>query len=319
MSWRLAKSEINTGAPSALASRRKLMGREFDSELLMERPTTSPEAQQSGIKTILFHVHDDDQLMDRLQVALSFARACGAHLHCLHVTPIEAYAVVDAYGGTFVNAQIVEALEERGQMVRRDLEAHLAKEDVTWDYEEITGELLPRLVQGAALADLVVTGREPKQREFGGPAVTLLGDLIGRVRTPLLVVGGNSVAADPLGAVVIAWNGSYEAANAVRSAVPLLRMASNVRVVRFTENKDELFPSTTLLEYLSRQGVHAELDVRPEPRDGIEAGIVEYALGIQASAIVMGGYSHSRAGEFLFGGVTRELLKSCELPLFLSR
>jgi nucleotide-binding universal stress UspA family protein len=295
------------------------MGREFDSELLMERPVVVPQDQQGGIKTILFQVHDDAELMKRLQVALSFARACGAHLHCLHVTPIEAYAVEDVFGGTFVNAQIVEALEERAQSVRRDLEAQLAKEDVTWDYEEVTGELMPRLIQSAALADLVITGREPKQREFGGPAITLLGDLLSRVRTPLLVIGGNSVDADPLGAMLIAWNGSYEAANAVRSAVPLLRMASSVRVVRFSEDKDEMFPSTTLLEYLSRQGVHAELDVRPEPRDGIEAGLVEYALGIQASAIVMGGYSHSRAGEFLFGGVTRELLKSCELPLFLSR
>jgi nucleotide-binding universal stress UspA family protein len=47
--------------------------------------------------------------------------------------------------------------------------------------------------------------------------------------------------------------------------------------------------------------------------------LLDYAIGIQASDIVMGGYSHSRAGEFLFGGVTRELLKSCELPLLLSR
>jgi nucleotide-binding universal stress UspA family protein len=33
----------------------------------------------------------------------------------------------------------------------------------------------------------------------------------------------------------------------------------------------------------------------------------------------MGGYSHSRAGEFFFGGLTRSLLKSCEVGLFVNR
>jgi nucleotide-binding universal stress UspA family protein len=32
----------------------------------------------------------------------------------------------------------------------------------------------------------------------------------------------------------------------------------------------------------------------------------------------MGGYGHNRAGEFLFGGVTRSLLKKCALPLFVA-
>jgi nucleotide-binding universal stress UspA family protein len=32
----------------------------------------------------------------------------------------------------------------------------------------------------------------------------------------------------------------------------------------------------------------------------------------------MGGYGHSRAGEFLFGGVTRALIKECPIALVLS-
>ena len=33
---------------------------------------------------------------------------------------------------------------------------------------------------------------------------------------------------------------------------------------------------------------------------------------------VMGGYSHSRAGEFMFGGVTRALLKDCPVALAMA-
>jgi len=293
-------------------------------ELVMERPktlgavSTAQQVAGAGIKTILFHVHDDDSVMDRLQIVLSIARACGAHVHCLHVTPIEAYTIVDVFGGTFVNQEIVGAFEQQAAQLRQKIENHLALEDLAWDYEEITGELMPHLVQSAALADLVVTGREPHEREFGGPGARLCGDLLALIRAPLLVTGDQPVGFDPFGLAVIAWNGSYEAANAVRASVPLLRMASRVEVIHFKETKDRRFPSTKLLEYLSRHGISADLDIRSEPLGGPEVGLVDYARRKGAAYIVMGAYGHSRAGEFLFGGVTRALLKECPGALVMA-
>jgi nucleotide-binding universal stress UspA family protein len=32
----------------------------------------------------------------------------------------------------------------------------------------------------------------------------------------------------------------------------------------------------------------------------------------------MGGYGHSRFGELLFGGVTREMLAHCPVPMFIA-
>lgn len=296
------------------------MKADFAAQLVMDRPETLSVAQQvagAGIKTILFHVHDDDSIMERLQVGLSLARACGAHLHCLHVTPIEAYTIVDSFGATFVNRDIVAAFEEEAAKLRQRIETQLGIEDVSWDYEEITGELMPHLVQSAALADILITGREPHEREFGGPAVSLVGDLLGQIRTPILITGDRMMDFDPFAPAVIAWNGSYEAANAVRAAVPLLKMASRVTVVQFSEERQRRFPSTLLVEYLSRHGIHAELESRTTSGD-IESALVSYAERHGASLIVMGGYGHSRAGEFLFGGVTRGLIKECPIALLMS-
>jgi len=53
-------------------------------------------------------------------------------------------------------------------------------------------------------------------------------------------------------------------------------------------------------------------------RRSFSADLVEYASVHNASYIVMGGYSHSRAGEFLFGGVTRDLLGECPITLALA-
>ena len=197
-------------------------------ELVREQsPKTNiePMSAPAGIKTILFHVHDDAGLPGRVQTALSIARAFGAHLHLLHVTPLDAYTVVDAMG-TYVNEGLVEMLEGEAAKVKASLEEQLAKEDVSWDYEEVTGALMNHLMERAALADLILTGREPHEREFGGPAIALLGDMLHRTRTPLFVVGDGARGVDLFGPAMVAWNGTHEAANALRSAVPLLKLSS---------------------------------------------------------------------------------------------
>lgn len=298
-----------------------MMAQHSHSELTMERSQSGSVAQQvagAGIKSILFHVHDDDTLMGRLQLVLSLARACSAHVHCLHVTPMEAYTVVDTFGGTFVNREIVDAFQEQAMKLQRRIESLLALEDVPWDYEEVTGPLVPRLIHSAALADIVITGREPREREFGGPAVTLCGDLLAQLRNPLMITGDATADFDPFAPAMIAWNGSYEAMNAVRAALPLLRMASDVCVVQLSEERDRRFPSTKLLEYLSMHGIHASLETHTTS-GGIADALIRCARAGGAGIIVMGAYGHSRAAEFLFGGVTRALLKECPIPLVMAR
>lgn len=289
-------------------------------QIFVDRPESVRANEQvpgAGIKTILLHVHDDAAVMDRLQLTLSLARACGAHIHCLHVTPIEAYSVVDTFGGSFVNAEIFHAFEERAAELQERIETQLTFEDVNWDYEEITGELVPHLVQSAALADVVITGREARDRGFDGPAVTLLGDMLTQIHAPILVPGDGACGFDPFAPAVIAWNGSYEAANAVRAALPFLKMARGVAVVQFSEERDRRFPSTVLVQYLSRHGISAGLEAHTTTTS-IDRALVSYSERQGAGVIVMGGYSHSRAGEFLFGGVTRALLKDCPIALLIA-
>ena len=213
--------------------------------LMMDQSSASmmePAASPAGIKSILFHVQDDKNLADRLDAALSIARTFGAHLHLLHVTPIQAYTVTDAFA-TYVSANIVTVLEEESAKLRAKLVKHLASEDVNWDYEEITGALMPHFVQRAALADLVLTGREAHEWDFGRPPIGLLGDMLDSIRTPMFIPGDNQRQIDLFGPAVVAWNGSYEAANALRSAVPLLKLASQVRIFSVEEPRDMQFPA----------------------------------------------------------------------------
>lgn len=287
-------------------------------ELVLERPVNVvQESAAAPIKAILFVVHDDDGLDDRFQAALSLARACSAHLQLLHVIPVQAYTAVDTYGGAFVSGEIVEALEEEADKIRKRLEEHLRKEDVSWNYEVATSVFLAEMIQNSALADLVVMGREPHWHEFSNTGPGLIGALICNTHTPLCVPGDGRKTFDPFGKALIAWNGSIEAANAVRASVGLLKMASEVHVIRYTEDRAISLEDDQLLEYLSRHGVHAEIECHLA-KDGIAEDLIGRATSAKSEYIVMGGYSHSRAGEFLFGGVTRELLRACSVSLLMA-
>ncbi|HEU4498944.1 MAG TPA: universal stress protein [Sphingomicrobium sp.] len=278
---------------------------------------------QAGVKTILLHVQNDKAIDQTLETALSLARACEAHLDCLHVTPIQAYVAFDSFGGVFVMSDVFKAIEEEESLLKERIQAELSKEDVSWDYIQTTGDVTSQLIGRAALADLIVTSRQPKRTDFQGSAIAMLGDLLHRSRTPLFVASDDGKVPDPTGSVLIAWNGSFEAANAVRSAIGLLKLASDVRILRIDEQKDEAFPSTALLEYLSRHGIHAELSLATAHPDAMDADFLSAHLNseaerMKAAYVIMGGYSHSRVSEYMFGGLTRSMLAASSIPLFIA-
>lgn len=296
--------------------------------LLVEQESRRLEtrAGQSSIKTILLHLLDDEFHDQRIESGLSLARACSAHLAFLHVTPSEAYVAFDKFGGILVMNDVMRRIDERDAELKRNVEERLAREDVSWDYQQVTGSIAPTLLGRASLADLLVIAREPPHDNYVAPAIGFLGDLIDRSRTPLFIPAFPQQSFDATGPAIIAWDGSIEAANAVRSALGLLRLSSEVRVVRISEKRTDdrkTFPATDVLEYLSRHGIHAQLSVVDPPaghpdQDVLSGMIVAEAMACGANYIVMGGYSHNRVAEYVFGGVTRTLLKECPVPLVIA-
>lgn len=277
------------------------------------------------MKTILLHVQNDSGVAHRLETALSLARACGAHLDCLQVTQMEAYIAVaptDNFGGILGESDAVKASTNEEVQLRLQIEDKLRSEGVTWDYFQVTGDLSMHLIRHAALTDLAVLGREPQGDDFTKPTLGLLGDLLHQSSTPLFIPAMTGAPADPTGSAVIAWDATYEAANAVKAAVGLLRFASDVRVIQVREDeKDEELPTIRLLEYLSRNGIKAEIHVEPfggTNKEAIADVIVGFAQNMSAAYIVMGGHRRGVIRRYLFGGVTQTLLTDCPLPLLIA-
>lgn len=122
--------------------------------------------------------------------------------------------------------------------------------------------------------------------------------------------------------ILIAWNAKREAARAVADALPLLTRAREVVIATIdaipSDGGHGPVPGKDLAVHLERHGV----DVRVNNIDGMgrtEAGaLMDEAAAFDANLLVMGGYGHARAQEWLLGGVTQELTRSAGMPLFLS-
>lgn len=274
--------------------------------------------QSEAMKSVLLHIHDDEGLEARLQAALAIVRASGGHLACVHVTPLSTYLGFESYGGAYILADLLKQLEEQQALMRAKIEAQLTNEDVTWSYRQETSDPAFALIRNGALADLIVVGRF-KSSHSAYPAVSVFGDLLKASRTPLLICSKDQQRFDPFGPAVVAWNGSFEAANALRAALPMLKQASAVHIVSVDEDKELDFPPLGASEYLSRHGVHSELSSVSRGSLTVADKLVATAQEKGAGYLVMGAYGHSRAREYLFGGVTRSVLEDCPLPLIVAR
>ena len=270
------------------------------------------------MKSVLLHVQDDAGLDNRLQAALSIVRATAGHLNCLHVTPTFQYVNSDGVGGMFVMQNLTEKFLEYGAQMQARIEAQLTNEDVSWNYEEISGDPTSVLVSRSSLADLIIMGRYHSSDDSYSP-ISTMGDVLRSARTPILVQPEDLGTFDPFGVALVAWNGSFEAANALRAAMPMLKYASDVHIVTVEEPKDHLLPSLDASTYLSRHGITSELHTKSASNVTVDHILLTTAEIVDAKYLVMGGYGHSRAREFLFGGVTRSLLKAFPIPLIMAR
>ncbi|PAX08856.1 universal stress protein [Sphingomonas lenta] len=165
--------------------------------------------------------------------------------------------------------------------------------------------------------DLILFPRRSANGAKPLPTSSLLKCTLESAGRPLLVVT-DELGLDFPKTVAIAWNGSVEAARAVTTALPFLTRAERVHVLTFATSRTEGSKADQLVSYLSRHGIAAEKHVR-EPEGSVGEELLEQASELSADLLVMGGYTHSRLRQTLFGGVTHHVLDNAALPLFMAR
>ena len=172
------------------------------------------------------------------------------------------------------------------------------------------------LEEQSCAADLVVLGRRGGQ-DLSDPrlAVNAGRALMGLGRPVLMVPPGVDYL--PLKRVVVAWKNTLQTRRAISDAMPLLKLAQQVQVVRITtaEHNEDL---EDVVRFLGLHGVNAAA-FRKSQNGGSVASALESAVkDFDATLIVSGAYGHTRIREWFFGGVTRALLDHCPVCCLMS-
>jgi nucleotide-binding universal stress UspA family protein len=261
-----------------------------------------------------------------LDFALPFAARQGGHLIGLHAEALP-IAITSPMG--LPAADFSLALQEDARQRHAELRVLFSEraeaEGVSYEwrgFESASGDSAISGIESARTADLVIAQQNDPQADSRRTAdVEAL--LFGSGRPVLFVPYTFSSRSAPFKKVVLAWNGSKEAARAAFDAIPLMREAGNVEILTVDApdrlDQDANFAGAAIAAALARHGI--DVTLLAEKSAGLsDADIIRNRLAESgADLLVMGAFGRSRLAEWVFGGVTRSMLQSMPAPTFMSR
>jgi nucleotide-binding universal stress UspA family protein len=277
------------------------------------------------IRDLLVHTDQTQATQVRLEAALTLAERFGAHVTALYLA---AEPFIRSAAGFHLPADVVREYlrhtEAEAEPVFAAARQAAERRGVELETRLETGSLdrLPAILARIARnADLVVVG-EPRPEESGVDETALVEAAFMDTGRPALVVPYVGAQALPPGRVVVAWDGSREAARAVHDALPLLRQAEEVVILIVDADKlGPRFgpqPGVGILAHLGRHGVAARVKAVESGGAAIVGLILVQAAEEKADLLVMGGYGHSRLREMILGGVTRHMLERMSVPVLFA-
>jgi nucleotide-binding universal stress UspA family protein len=174
------------------------------------------------------------------------------------------------------------------------------------------------VASNARAADLIITGghtgRDDAAREVSS------GDLVLRAGRPVLVVP-SEMDWLKLDSIVVAWKETREARRAVNDALPLLHKAREVIVVELLEDGADQAAAKARVDDVAHWLVRREISasaIATKALIGVTGRLTILAQDEGAGIVVAGAYGHTRFQEWVFGGVTRDLLRQQKCCALLS-
>lgn len=283
-------------------------------------------------RSLLVHLGHDPHHGVRTRAAIRLAQRMGAHLVGLAPTgEVEVPVVIEPVGAIGNLSTVVwEAMQAQARQAAQAFSEACAQAGLH-SCETVVDEQdhARSLVRHAHCSDLcIVSQADPASPSYRAQQRLVEEVLLHSARPTLVLPCVDALVGfeKPAGTALVAWDDSREAARAVADALPMLRLASKVVVIRWLEpgsgpESDDTPALAARLQPLQRwlmwQGVPAE--VHCERSDiAVADAILSRAADLGAELLVMGGYGHTRFSERIFGGATRGLLASMTLPVLMS-
>ena len=274
-------------------------------------------------RSMIVHIGDDPDASRRIAMAARMAQAFASRLAGVYLVPIG--ELTPSIAALLPPAVVEERLTASGEAQRR-AEALFMREVVSLSPDAVefrapAGAAMAAAVAHARSADLAVLGK-PGGDEDGGFARRLAEQVLLGSGGPVLFVPRATVVTTPGSNVLVAWDGGREAARAVRDALPLLAAAQRVTVFSASEGEqsgDDMAQSHKRLDaWLASHAIRAQFK-RTEGSGGDAAErVLSQASDVGADLVVMGGYAHPRARQYVLGGATRTMFEAMTVPVLMS-
>jgi len=273
-------------------------------------------AQPLGFGTLLTPVHLGAGADATVRFAARLARCLSCRLIGTGADQLELPYYGDGAG--MVDAVLVEnaraVMEEdlaKAQALFRE-----AAEGVALDWRSAVDAPAGFVLTQSRAADLIVLARHGKDDPALGRMGVAPGDVVLELGRPILIVPPE-VERLAARSVVIAWKDTRESRRAVQDALPFLVRADVVTVLSVgADPADD--GAQDVCGYLAQYGIAARAVKRPKSGTAVAAEIADLVRLQNADLIVAGAYGHSRLREWIFGGVTRDLIETTPVCCLLS-
>ena len=271
-------------------------------------------------KRIMVPLNGMDDAGQALRLAFDLGQRFEAEVIGLHAATETSSALPymgESMSGALLD-NMVAALEKESAARQQAAQAALdeARQAVSGN-----GQLMVRkgaeddmLAQYGRLADLVVVARGASDTALS-ESPTMQAAIMNTGR-PVLVAPperAGTVARN----IVVAWNGSAQAARALGAAMPLLSQADTVTLLQIDEGSGEGPPIEDAVDYLAAHGCQAKALTQPHGHGSIGDDLLLAAHNQGADLLDMGAYSHNRIRELVFGGATLEALLDATIPVLM--
>lgn len=270
------------------------------------------------IRSILVNVDVGNPKSTSLGYAIDLAQKFGAELIGVAADqPNPIYMGIDS-GGVAIDAYAAErqAIEDKlndaGNAFAATVPGNIAH---TW--RAFVTSPTVAILESAHLCDLIVTSSTTTGTSGDKQRVDL-GELALGAGRPILDVAASATRAS-FDRIVIGWKDTREARRAVVDALPFLKLAHDVTALTVSEGDEarEQESLAGLAAWLDVHGIAARTDLLHDQQK-LGDLLQVTASELKADLLVTGAYGHTRMREWLFGGVTRDILRTESLNRLLS-
>jgi len=292
-----------------------------------EAAVLSPDQREAALREIVVFIDGHTKAGGILEFAGEQAEEHGARLIGVFLQPEPTITPAE----TFARGKGMQSLIEvhRAQVERIDADYRALFWDIVRRHglrPESEWRSLPNSSNEVGVhtyyADVVVIAR-PRPEGLTDRPPGLAESLILTSGRPIIMFPSVSTVSR-IRRILVGWNARRESIRAVADAMPALMKAEAVEVLVIDHERTAGHgqePGADVARHLARRGVKVETRLLSSAKDKEEVGhlLLSQAAAFGADLVVMGAYGHSQLRQWMFGSVTRTVLREASLPVLMSR